>query len=65
MSSNIFAMGHLVKTEPLVADVTAAGSLDRVERVILGVIVAWRVFGQSRSYLWPGSHFMMQEPPLD
>ena len=32
----------------LVADVTAVGSLDRVDHAILGVIVAGRVFDQFR-----------------
>ena len=41
-----------MKIERLVADVTIDGSLDRAEHAILGVIVAGRVFGQSRSYLW-------------
>ena len=47
-----------MKIEWLVADVTAIGSLDRAERAILGLIVARRVFGQSRSYLWSLSHFV-------
>ena len=59
MSSNKFIWGHLVKIEGLIADVTAVGSLDRAERTILGMIVAGRVFGQSRSYLWSGSHFVV------
>ena len=56
MSSNNFTQGHLVKIEWLISDVMVVGSLDRVERAILGVIVAARVFGQSRSCLWSGSH---------
>ena len=59
MSSNNSTQGHLVKIEWLVADVTAVGSLDRAERAILGAIVAERVFGQSRSCLWSGSHFVV------
>ena len=51
--------GYLVKIECLVADVTAVGSHDRAKRAILGVFVAGRVFGQSRSFLWSGSHFVM------
>ena len=51
--------GHLVKIEWLVAGVTADGSLDRTERAILEVIVAGLVFGQSRSCLWSGSHFVV------
>jgi len=54
-----------VKIEWLVADVTAVGSLDRAERAILGVIVAGRVFGQFRSFLYSGSHFVVWEPPLE
>ena len=45
-----------MKIEWLVADVTAVGSLAIAERAILGVIVAGRVLGQSRSFMWPGSH---------
>ena len=45
-----------MKIECLVADVTAGGSLDRAERAILGGILTACVFGQSRSYLWFGSH---------
>ena len=59
MSSNKFTRGHLVKIEWLVADVTAVGSLDRAECAILGVIVAGRVFGQSRSFLWSGGRFVL------
>ena len=54
MGSNDCAEGHLVKIEWLVADVTAVGSLDRTEHAILGVILAGRGFGQSRSFLWSG-----------
>ena len=43
-----------MKIQWLVADVTVVGSLDRAERAILGVVVAGRVFGQSRSLLYPG-----------
>ena len=48
-----------MKVEWLVADVTAIGSLDKAERAILGVIVAGRVFGPSRSCLWSGRHFVV------
>ena len=48
-----------MKIEWLVADVTAAGSLDRAERAILGVIVAGFVFGQLSSFLLSGSHFVV------
>ena len=46
-----------MKIEWLVANVTAVGSLDRAERVILGVVVAGRVFGQSRSFYVVGGTF--------
>ena len=36
----------------LVTNVTAVESLGIAERAILGLIVAERVFDQSRSYLW-------------
>ena len=62
MSSNNVTKGHLVKIEWLVADVTAVGILDRAEGAILGIIVAWPVFVQSRSVLWSGSHFVEWEP---
>ena len=65
MSSNIFIYGHVVKIEWLIAEVTAVGSLDRAERAILLLIVVRRVFGQFRSYLWLGSHFVVWEPPLE
>ena len=65
MSSNNVTQGHLVKIEWLVADVTAVGSLDRAECAILGMIMARRVFGQSRSYLWSGSHFVVHALPLE
>ena len=42
-----------------VADVTAVGSLDRAEGAILGGILTGRVFGQFRSFLWSGSHFVV------
>ena len=48
-----------MKIEWLVADVTAVGSLDRAEHATLGVVLAGRVFGQSRSFLWSGSHFVV------
>ena len=54
-----------MKTEWLVTDVIAVGSPGKAEHAILGVILAGRVFGQSRSFLWSGSHFMMYEPPLE
>ena len=50
-----------MKIEWLVADVTVVGSIDRVERAILGVVVSGRVFGQFRLYLWSRNHFVRQE----
>ena len=54
-----------MKIKWLVTDALAIGSLDRAERAIVGVIVAERVFGQFRSYLWSGSHFVGWEPPVE
>ena len=54
-----------MKIEWLVANVRAVGCLDRAERAILGLIVAGRVIGQSRSYLWSGRHFVVYQPPLE
>ena len=59
LSSNNYPQGHLMKIEWLVAGVTAVGSLDRTERAIWGVIVTGCIFGQFRSYLWLGMHFVM------
>ena len=46
-----------MKTEWLVADVTAVGSLDRAEHAILGAIVAGRVFAHI-------GHFRGRRAPL-
>ena len=63
LSSNNFTEGHLMKIESLVTDVTAIGSPGRagcaMVGAILGVIVAGRVFGQSRSFLWSRRHFVV------
>ena len=59
MSSNNFTQGQLVKIEWLIYDVMAVRSLDRAERAILGLILAGRVFGQSRLFLWSGGHFVL------
>ena len=48
-----------MKIEWLVTNVTAVGSIDRVKRAILGVIVAGRDFGQSGSFLWSGDQFVV------
>ena len=48
-----------MKIEWLVADVTAVGSLDRAERAILEVVLAGRVFDQTRWLLLSGSHFVV------
>ena len=53
-----------MKMKLLVTDVTAIGTPSRAECAVLGVILAWRVFGQSRSYLWSGSHFVVKNPLL-
>ena len=58
-------LGHLVKIDWLVADVTAVTSLDSAERAIVGVIVAGRVFGKFRSFLWSGSHFLIWAHTLE
>ena len=59
MNPNIFTQDHLMKIEWFVANVKAVGFPDRVERAILGLILAGRFFGQFRPYLWPRSHFSM------
>ena len=59
LSSNTFTKGHLMKIEWLVTDVTAIESSDRAEHAIFEVIVTGRAFGQSRSLLWSGSHFVV------
>ena len=59
LSFNNSTWGHFVKIEWLVADVIAVGILDRAERAVFEVIVAGCVFGQSRSFLWSGSHFVV------
>ena len=51
LSNNNFTQRHLMKTGWLVTDVKAVGSPDRAERAILGMILAWRPFGQFRLYL--------------
>ena len=48
-----------MEIEWLVADVTNIRSRDRAEHAILGVILAGRIFGQFRLYLWSGSYFAM------
>ena len=64
MSSNNVTQGHLMKIELLVLDVAAVRYPDRAKCAILGVILTGRVFGQSGSFLWSGSHFAVWEPPL-
>ena len=51
MSSNNYTQGHLVKIEWLILDVMAVRSPGRAERAILELMLAGRVFGQSRSFL--------------
>ena len=50
--------------EPLVINVTAVGSPDRVERAVLDMILAGRFFDLFRMYLWSGGCFVVYEPPL-
>ena len=47
----------LMQIEWLVANVTPVGSPARAEHGILGMILDF--FGQSSSFLWSGSHFVM------
>ena len=49
----------LILYEWLVTNVTAIGPPGRAEHAILEVILARRVFGQFRTYLWSLSHFVM------
>ena len=65
LSSNIITQSHLMKIKSLLTDITAVGFPEIAERAILGVILAWRCFGQFRPSLWSGSHFVMWEPPLE
>ena len=58
-SSENFTQGHSMKIEWLVTEVAAIGSPGRAEPAILGGILAGRVFGQFRTYLWLLSHFVM------
>ena len=56
MSSSNLTLGHLMKIEWLVTDVTAVGSLDRAERVILGMDFDYACF-------WPIQViFVVREP---
>ena len=59
LSSDNFTQGHLMKMKLLVTNVTAIGTPGRAECAILGVILAGRVCGQFRTYLWSLSHFVM------
>ena len=54
-----------MKIEWFVTNVTAITSPGREKRAILGVILAERVFGELRTYLWSLSHFVIYEPPLE
>ena len=54
MSTNRFTLGHLMKIEWLVTNVTAVGSPDRAERAILGMIL---------DIFWPiQATFVAREP---
>ena len=55
LSPNNFTCGQLIKW--LVTNVTAIRSPGRAKSAILLVILAGCVFGQSRTFLWPGSNF--------
>ena len=48
-----------MKIEWLVIDVTAIGFLGKAERAISGGILAGRIFGKFRIYLWSGTPFVM------
>ena len=65
LNPNNFTQGHVMKKEWLVTDVTAICPPDRAERAIFGVILAGQFFGQFRNVVLSGSHFLMQEPPLE
>ena len=54
-----------MKIKLFVADVTAVEAPDRAEHVIFEVLFAEQFFGQFRLYLWSGSYFVVQEPPLE
>ena len=60
MSYISFTLGHSVKIQWLVTDVTAVRSLDRAECAILGVVLAGCVFGPFRTYI-----FVVTEPLCD
>ena len=65
VSPNNFTWDHLMKIKWLVTNVTAVESPERAEHAILGVIVARRAFGQFRSYLGSGNHFVIWERNLE
>ena len=46
-----------MKMKLLVNDVPAIGTPDRAQYAVLWVVLAGRVFGQFRSFVWSGSHF--------
>ena len=48
-----------MKIEWLIADVMAVKSPDKAERAILGLILARRVLGQSKSFFWLGDNFVV------
>ena len=59
LSSNNFAQGNSMKIERLVNDITAIGSPGRAGGAIYGLILAGRVFGRFRIYLWSLNNFVM------
>ena len=64
MVPNNFTQGHLVKTEWLVDDVTAVGSIDRAERAILGLFVAGRVLANPGHFCGRGATLWYRNAPL-
>ena len=59
LSADNFTQGHLMKMKLLVTAVTAIGTPGRAVRAVFGGILAGRVFGRFRSFLWSGSHFVV------
>ena len=59
LSPSNFTQGHLMKIEWLVIDVTAVRCSDRAEPAVWAVVSARLFFGQFRSFLMLGSHFVV------
>ena len=62
--SNNFTLGHLMKIEWLVANVTAVGSPDRAKRAILGVLLAERFIANSGCICSQGTTLWCRYPLL-